>query len=162
KPESRAKAFLRGNRDLSTDLKFVRVEPYVVPKRSLTGESTERVDTRVLQAIYSFKPESLPVYVGQQMDVFIEAPPLRNVSATNTPPQDSGSHNRIIEKDCHGNVQVYLWRGRLAHAVSARVAWARRPRHEGLGARGVFVHRGCAVAVGVQGRTELQDSRAGD
>ncbi len=52
----------------------VRFEPYVVPKRSLTGESTERVDTRVLQAIYSFDRGDLTIYVGQQMDVFIEAP----------------------------------------------------------------------------------------
>src|SRR5262249_24369803 len=90
KPQSRAKAFLRGNRDLATDLKFVRVEPYVVPKRSLTGESTERVDTRVLQALYSFDPQSLPVYVGKQMDVFIEAPPLRNLAAQSIPEQDTG------------------------------------------------------------------------
>jgi len=69
-------AFVRGNRDLATELKFERVEPYVIPKRSLTGESTERVDTRVLQALYSFPAGKLPVYVGQQMDVFIEAPPV--------------------------------------------------------------------------------------
>jgi len=55
-------------------LKLVWVEPYVVPKKSLTGDSTERVDTRVLQALYSFDRASLPAYVGQQMDVFIEAP----------------------------------------------------------------------------------------
>lgn len=71
-----AVAFVRGNRDLKTDLKFVRVEPYVVPKRSLTGESTERVDTRVLQVLYSFDRDALPVYVGQQMDVFIAAKPI--------------------------------------------------------------------------------------
>jgi len=88
KPDARARAFLRGNRDLSTDLKFVRVEPYVIPKRSLTGESTERVDTRVLQALYSFEPKSLPVYVGQQMDVFIEAPPIRGVESTPPPPHE--------------------------------------------------------------------------
>jgi hypothetical protein len=58
-------------------LKFVRVEPYVIPKKSLTGDSTERVDTRVLQVLYSFNRGALPVYVGQQMDVFIEAPPAR-------------------------------------------------------------------------------------
>ncbi|HTL31385.1 MAG TPA: hypothetical protein VL282_19280 [Tepidisphaeraceae bacterium] len=29
--------------------------------------------TRVLQVLYSFKRGELPVYVGQQMDVFIEA-----------------------------------------------------------------------------------------
>jgi hypothetical protein len=45
----------------------------VVPKRSLTGDSVERVDTRVLQVIYAFSPESLPVHVGQQVDAFIEA-----------------------------------------------------------------------------------------
>jgi multidrug resistance efflux pump len=72
RPGARAEAFVRGNRDLKTALEFVRVEPYVVPKRSLTGESTERVDTRVLQVIYSFDPQALPVYVGQQMDVFVE------------------------------------------------------------------------------------------
>jgi len=54
------------------DGEAVPVEPYVVPKRSLTGDSTERVDTRVMQAVYSFPRGRLPVYVGQQMDVFIE------------------------------------------------------------------------------------------
>jgi len=73
-PERAARASVRGNRDLSCDLKFVRIEPFVVPKRSLTGDSAERVDTRVLQVLYSFPREALPVYVGQQMDVFIDAP----------------------------------------------------------------------------------------
>jgi hypothetical protein len=46
-----------------------------VPKVSLTGSSTERVDTRVLQVIYSLtRPSDPPLYVGQQVDVFIEAP----------------------------------------------------------------------------------------
>ena len=75
RPGAKAQAFVRGNRDLQAALEFVRVEPYVVPKRSLTGESTERVDTRVLQVLYSFDPRELPVYVGQQMDVFVEAAP---------------------------------------------------------------------------------------
>jgi multidrug resistance efflux pump len=80
-PAAPAVATVRGNRDLKTNLKFVRIEPYVVPKRSLTGESTERVDTRVLQVLYSFDRGALPVYVGQQMDVFIEAKPFAS-SAT--------------------------------------------------------------------------------
>jgi multidrug efflux pump subunit AcrA (membrane-fusion protein) len=67
-----AVAFLKGNRDFPIELSFVRIEPYIVPKRSLTGESSERVDTRVLQVIYRFPPPSIPVYVGQQMDVFIQ------------------------------------------------------------------------------------------
>jgi HlyD family secretion protein len=80
-PQAPAMAFVRGNRDLHMPLQFVRIEPYIVPKRSLTGESTERVDTRVLQVIYSFERRDLPVYVGQQLDVFIEALPLEPAAA---------------------------------------------------------------------------------
>lgn len=72
RPEARACASLRGNSQIKTDLQFVRIDPYVVPKTSLTGKSTERVDTRVLQVLYSFPRDSLPVYVGQRMDVFID------------------------------------------------------------------------------------------
>lgn len=74
RPGGRAIAYLRGNREFSTPLTLAYVEPYVVPKRSLTGDSTERVDMRVLQALYRFDRERLPAYVGQQVDVFIEAP----------------------------------------------------------------------------------------
>ncbi len=51
----------------------VRVEPYVVPKVTLTNGVTERVDTRVLQVISALDPRALPVRVGQQLDVFIDA-----------------------------------------------------------------------------------------
>jgi hypothetical protein len=71
--EAMAVGYLRGNKAINASLKFVRFEPYVIPKVSLTGESTERVDTRVLQAIYSFERGDLPIYVGQQMDVYIDA-----------------------------------------------------------------------------------------
>ena len=71
-PKAPAVAYLRGHAEYKTDLTFEYVERYVIPKRSLTGESTERVDTRVLQVIYSFPKESLPVYAGQQVDVYIE------------------------------------------------------------------------------------------
>lgn len=77
KAGSKATAYARGNKDISTPLEFVRFEPYVIPKRSLTGESTERVDTRVLQVIFRFDGDGLPLFVGQQVDVFIEAPPVR-------------------------------------------------------------------------------------
>jgi len=87
KNDQPARAYLRGNAELWTNLKFVRVEPYVIPKRSLTGDSTERVDTRVLQVLYSFNHGALPVYVGQQMDVFIEAPTARVGSSVATQTQ---------------------------------------------------------------------------
>jgi len=73
KGSASAVAFLRGNREIKTPLKFVRFEPYVIPKTSLTGDSTERVDTRVLQVIFSFDRGDKPISVGQQMDIYIDA-----------------------------------------------------------------------------------------
>jgi RND family efflux transporter MFP subunit len=70
--QAKACACVRGNNKIGTQLELVRVEPFVVPKRSLTGSSSERVDTRVLQVLYRFDRNDLPIYVGQQMDVFIE------------------------------------------------------------------------------------------
>ena len=67
-----AVAHLRGNSEVSHPLEFVRFEPYVVPKVSLTGSSTERVDTRVLEVIYRFKDPKANVFDGQQMDVYID------------------------------------------------------------------------------------------
>lgn len=73
-PGQTATAYLKGDTTQPIELSFVRVEPYVVPKTSLTGASTERVDTRVLQVIYSFtRPQDRPVYVGQQVDLFVKS-----------------------------------------------------------------------------------------
>ncbi len=69
-------AYPKNNTSIAIPLKFERVEPYVLPKLSLTGASNERVDTRVLQVIYSFEqPKDYYIYVGQQVDVFIEKKP---------------------------------------------------------------------------------------
>jgi hypothetical protein len=67
---------MRGNPSLNTLLTYEWTEPFVIPKKSLTGGTTERVDTRVMQVVYSFDRAELPVYVGQQMDIYIEAPPV--------------------------------------------------------------------------------------
>jgi HlyD family secretion protein len=67
-----AVAFVKGHREEPIVLRFVRIEPYILPKRSLTGDSSERVDTRVLQVIFRFNRPKIPVYVGQQMDVFLK------------------------------------------------------------------------------------------
>lgn len=68
-------AYVRGNRSIKIHLEFVLIEPYVIPKLNLTGDNKEKVDTRVLQVIYKFNKNKLPVYVGQQLDVYIEALP---------------------------------------------------------------------------------------
>jgi hypothetical protein len=75
-PCAPAVASVRGNPELKTPLQYVRTDPDVIPKVTLTGDTTQRTDTRVLQVVYSFDPAALPVYVGQLMDVFIEASPV--------------------------------------------------------------------------------------
>lgn len=73
-PGQTATAYVKGDTTQPIELTFVRIEPYVVPKVSLTGASTERVDTRVLQVIYSFmRPHDRPIYVGQQVDLFVKS-----------------------------------------------------------------------------------------
>jgi len=81
KPTAPAMAYVPGNPDLSVRLRFERIEPYAVPKVSLTGESTERTDTRVLQVIYSFERGELAIYIGQRMNVYIDAPTAAGVEA---------------------------------------------------------------------------------
>ncbi len=80
-PEAPAFAFLRGNSTVRIPLKFDKYESLVQPKRSLTLANDERIDTRVLQVLYTFEPKTLPValYVGQLLDVFIEAIPVGTV-----------------------------------------------------------------------------------
>lgn len=58
-------------------LKYVRIEPAVIPKTSLTGANTERVDTRVMQVIYAIDPDDplvreRKILCGQLLDVFID------------------------------------------------------------------------------------------
>jgi HlyD family secretion protein len=71
-----AVATLKGRPRVRFPLKVVYVEPYVIPKQSLTGYNSERVDTRVLQVIYELPEDrAFDVYVGQQMDVYLKAVP---------------------------------------------------------------------------------------
>jgi multidrug resistance efflux pump len=70
-----ASAVVRGHHLSRQSLVFVRFEPCVIPKVSLTGSANERVDTRVLQVIYRIDQPTARLFPGQQMDVFIEADP---------------------------------------------------------------------------------------
>lgn len=75
---SKATAFVRGNANICFPLQYVRMEPYILPKISFTGSNIERIDTRVLQVIYSFERGNIPVYPGQLLDVYLETPPLED------------------------------------------------------------------------------------
>jgi multidrug resistance efflux pump len=57
--------------------RFVRAEPLIVPKRSLTNASTERVDVRVLQLVYALPADARGYFIGQQVDGFVPAKSAR-------------------------------------------------------------------------------------
>lgn len=71
--DAKAVAFRKGATAEPMALEFIRIEPFIIPKRNLTGDSMERVDTRVLPVIFRLQARpGLRAYVGQQVDVFIE------------------------------------------------------------------------------------------
>lgn len=63
----------RGDAGVRVPASFVRAEPLVVPKRSLTNSASERVDVRVLQLIYALPEKGHRMFVGQQVDGFVPA-----------------------------------------------------------------------------------------
>jgi HlyD family secretion protein len=85
--ENRAPAIIsaRGNSAQRVTAVFVRAEPQVVPKRSLTNSASERVDVRVLQLIYALPLEGHALFVGQQIDAFLPA------NTSQSKPQPAGA-----------------------------------------------------------------------
>lgn len=71
KPDAPAKALSRGDTKNVIPLQFVRFEPFIRPKQNL-AVSGQRVDTRVLQILYALEKTDAQIFVGEQMDVFIE------------------------------------------------------------------------------------------
>mgnify|MGYP001809595471 CR=1 FL=1 len=74
-PAAVARAIRRGAPASPVELRFVKAEPIVQPKRSLAGGASERVDTRVLQLVYAIvdTPGS-GLRPGQVVDVFMTTP----------------------------------------------------------------------------------------
>jgi len=105
RPGNIGKAYVRGDGARVLPLRFIRVEPFVQPKLSLTGSAGERVDTRVLQVIYALEPGVENVYVGQQVDAFVEITDSqaiaagRNLPATATPQPDLPADAGVAKAD---------------------------------------------------------------
>ncbi|CAG0997291.1 Multidrug resistance protein MdtN [Phycisphaerales bacterium] len=73
-PSSKAVGRTRGAAPVEISLKLIRIEPYARPKRDLTGDNAERVDTRVIDVVFDVAQNPrLPIYPGQAVDVFIQA-----------------------------------------------------------------------------------------
>jgi HlyD family secretion protein len=63
----------RGAANRRVTARWVRTEPLVIPKRSLTNQGNERVDVRVLQVIYALPANTGDFFVGQQVDAYVPA-----------------------------------------------------------------------------------------
>jgi HlyD family secretion protein len=63
----------RGNATKRVPVSFVRIEPQIIPKRSLTNSASERVDVRVMQIIYAVPTGEAAFRVGQQVDAVIQS-----------------------------------------------------------------------------------------
>jgi HlyD family secretion protein len=61
----------RGNSAKRVPVTQVRIEPQIIPKRSLTNSATERVDVRVMQIIFMLPSDDTSFRVGQQVDAVI-------------------------------------------------------------------------------------------
>ncbi len=71
-PNGKAVAVLRGGKRVEHPIRYVRTVPVVIPKKTLTGDNAERIDTRVLQLIYTFNEPNPGVLPGQVLDVYVE------------------------------------------------------------------------------------------
>lgn len=66
---------LRGPFEAMIELRMLRIEPFARPKSQITGSNTERIDTRVVEAVFEVATKDHPpMYPGQVVDVYIEAP----------------------------------------------------------------------------------------
>ena len=72
-PNGKAVAMLRGGKIVEFPIEYVRTVPVVIPKRTLTGENSERIDTRVMEMIYRFTQDNPKVLPGQLLDVYIDS-----------------------------------------------------------------------------------------
>lgn len=71
---ARGIARVRGAAEKKLPLKMLRIEPLALPKTTLTGSVTERVDTRVVEVVFVVESlEGMRLYPGQVVDVYIDA-----------------------------------------------------------------------------------------
>ncbi|MGI9422483.1 MAG: HlyD family secretion protein [Hyphomicrobiaceae bacterium] len=65
-------AHLRGNKEAAFDLKFVRMDPVVIPKKNAANRLGGRIDARVLHVIYEV--DTARLLPGQVLDVYLGKP----------------------------------------------------------------------------------------
>ena len=86
-PKGKAVAMLRGGKVVEFPIEYVRTVPVVIPKRTLTGENSERIDTRVMEIIYRFTQDNPQVLPGQLLDVYIDSGLITPATPKSVPAQ---------------------------------------------------------------------------
>lgn len=71
-PNSPAVAFKQGDTKTEFPLKFLHMEPSMIPKKYLTNELNEKVDTQIFEILYRIEKNDSHLLIGEQMDVYID------------------------------------------------------------------------------------------
>lgn len=70
-PDCPAVAFKQGDITTKFPLEFIHIEPFMVPKKYLTNELHEKVDTQIFEILYRIEKNGSHLLIGEQMDVYI-------------------------------------------------------------------------------------------
>jgi HlyD family secretion protein len=70
---AKAVAVFSGNQSKKASLSFIRLEPYAMPKSNISGSSSEKIDTRVVEIIYKIDDPKFAIIPGQEVDVYIQS-----------------------------------------------------------------------------------------
>ena len=70
-PNGPAVAFKQGDSTMEFPLKFLHLEPVMVPKKYLTNELHEKVDTQIFEILYRIEKNTSRLFIGEQMNVYI-------------------------------------------------------------------------------------------
>jgi HlyD family secretion protein len=71
-PKASAVAFRQGNNKEEFPLEFIHMEPVMIPKKYVTNAVEEQIDTQVLEILYRIEENDADLFIGEQMDVFID------------------------------------------------------------------------------------------
>lgn len=72
-PDAQAVAFRQGDPKTAFPLTFLHLERVMIQKKYLTNELHEKVDTQIFEILYHIEKNDSPLFIGEQMDVYIDA-----------------------------------------------------------------------------------------
>lgn len=71
-PKAQAVAYRQGTHSHPFPLEFIHIEPVMIPKKYVTNAVEEQVDTKVLEILYRITKDDSDLFIGEQMNVFID------------------------------------------------------------------------------------------